>query len=140
MKKMIYSTLIFVIFIGCAVTGFRIDDDFILKLGSENNKVASVLYFDVFHENLKTLKYDYYISYLKQNESISAKGLSKKIQMADSHYFKTKENSFLILLFYKKDRIIIGDNSATFATDTVSRLSANNENPDFEGLAKKMHF
>lgn len=140
MKKMIYSTIIVVIFFGCATTGFMIDDDFLSDLASENNRVAGVLYMDKFHKNLDTLKYDYYLNYLKQNESPSAKGLYKKIRSADSYYFKTRKSSFLVLLFYKKDMVIVGDNSQTAFVDTVCKLSSNQNNPDFEGLSRKLHY
>jgi hypothetical protein len=140
MKKLIYSTAIFVVFIGCAVTSVIIDDDFLSDLASENNRIAGVLYLDKFHKNLDTLKYDYYLNYLKQNESPSVKGLYKKIRTADSYYFKTKKNSFLVILFYKKDKVVIGDNSQTAFVDTVCNLSSNQNNPHFEGLSRKLHF
>lgn len=140
MKKLIYSAVVFILLIGCAATGVIIDDDFLSDLASENNRVAGVLYLDRFQKNLDTLKYDYYINYLKQNESPSAKDLSKKIQMADSYYFKTKKSSFLILLYYKKDRVIVGDNSQTAFVDTVCELNSNEKNPDLAGLSKKLMY
>lgn len=140
MKKLIYSTVVFILLIGCAATGVIIDDDFLSDLASENNRIAGVLYLDRFHKNLDSLKYDYYIQYLKQNESPSAKDVSKKIQMADSYCFKTKKSSFLILLFYKKDKMIIGDNSQTAFVDTVCKLSSTENNPDLEGLSKKLNY
>ncbi|MGE5620979.1 MAG: hypothetical protein ACM3U0_00265 [archaeon] len=140
MKNMLYSTIIVVIFFGCAATGFMIDDDFLSDLASENYRIAGVLNLDVFHKNLETLNYDFYINYLKQSESPSAKGLYKKILTADSYYFKTRKNSFLVLLFYKKDKVIIGDNSQTAFVDTVCKLSSNQNNPDFEGLSRKLHY
>ena len=88
---------IFSLLIGCCskdCVDVKLSDDFYNDLASEDNRIGSELYLDVFNENLDTLSYDYYINYLRANLAPSAEGLPDLIQCADDKYLSCR---FIIL-------------------------------------------
>jgi hypothetical protein len=118
----------------------KIDDHFYSDLASENNRIAGTLYFDVFSKNLDTLSYEYYVSYLEKNEAPSAKGLGQIVRKANNHYFETRKAAFLVLLYYKDARRIVGDNSGTAFIDTVIQLNPSDSIPSLRKIASRMRF
>jgi hypothetical protein len=143
MKKLICFSIIILFFSGCCtLRGPDIGDRFLSAFPSENNKIAGELYLDVFNNNLDTLKYDYYIQYFSDQEKTtpSIEGIMCTVKKADRHYFKTRKNAFLILLYYGGEKTIIGDNSHSAFIDTVVRIQQNDTIPSLEAVAGKMRF
>src|SRR3989339_336616 len=74
----------------------RISQDFLLDLGSENNRMEGDLSLDYFNEDLTKLTYDYYLTFITKHEAPSAKGFSSIVKNADYHYFQTEKESFIV--------------------------------------------
>jgi hypothetical protein len=143
MKKLIILFSIIFFSSGCCTfRGLDIGDRFLTAFPSENNKIQGELYLDVFNNNLDTLTYEYYMHYFSDKEKTtpSIEGIMCTVKKADQHYFKTKKNAFLILLFYSGEKEIIGDNSHTAFIDTVIKLHQNDTIPSLEAVAAKMRF
>ena len=107
-------------------------------LASENNRIAGDLYLDFFNEDLSNLSYDYYLTFITVNEAPSAKGFSSLVKDADYHYFKTKKESFIIALFYKKEKTVVCDNSSTAFLDSVKTFGTNDTIPELSQFASKL--
>jgi hypothetical protein len=118
----------------------KIDDHFFSDLRMEDRRVAAEMRLEVFGGNLDTLTYDYFVSYLERNEASSAKGLARAIKKADTHFFKTRKDAFLMLLYFKDARTIVGDNSWTSRLDTVIRLNDTDSIPSLAHIADHMRF
>jgi hypothetical protein len=143
MKKLICCSFIVLLLTGCCtLCGTDISDRFLTAFASENNLIQGELYLDVFHGNLDTLTYDYYMQYFSGKEKItpSIEGTMCTVHKADRHYFKTRKNAFLILLYYNGKKTIIGDNSHTAFIDTVIQFQQNDTIPGFQDVAAKMRF
>ncbi len=138
MKKVFYSLIL--VLMSCGVTAYVIDQDFISDLASENNRIAGELYITILNKDLTGLNYDYYINYIETHEKPSAKDLAKKIKFANSHFFKSKKNSFLLILLYTKDNIIVCDKSNTTFIDSVINYKSNSKIPNFDELSAKLNY
>ena len=115
---LLYITLVFTS--ACSVSSvLEINDDFLMDLASENYRLSGEMYLDEFDEDLSDLSYEFYINYLTQHQAPSAEELSKKIKIADDYSFNSKEDGFFIVLLYKGENKIIGDDSKTALLDTV---------------------
>lgn len=119
-----------ILFGGCASSStlnYSLDQNYFSDISSENNRLAGDLYLDVFNDDLSTLTYDFYLTFITKNEAPSAKGFSKIVKSADYHYFKSFKEYFVIALYYEKQRTIICDNSNTAFLDSV-HIYVKNEN------------
>ena len=122
----VFTLLIALAFTGCTCSDtcdYQLSDDFLTDLGSENNRIEGDLYLDIFNGDLSTLTYDYYLSYIAANEAPSAKGFTKIVKAADRQYFKAAKDYYVLVLYYKRENKVIGDNSNTAFVDTVRTLA-----------------
>ncbi len=141
MKLKTIILLITTIFSGCTFYSSidnKLDQDFLTDFASENYRIAGDLYLDYYNENLSTLSYDYYLTFISKNEAPSAKGFSKIVKNADYHYFKTQKNCFLLALYYKKENMIICDNSNTAFLDSVKTYSSKDTIPELSQFSLKL--
>ena len=137
----LYYLLLAVVFYGCTcstTTQSELNADFFSDLGSENNRIEGDLSLDYFNDDLTSLTYDYYLTYITKNEAPSAKGLSKLIKQADYHYFTTGKEYFIIALYYRESNTIICDNSNTAFLDSVKTYNVNDSIPDLSFIANKL--
>ena len=121
------------LFAGCASSlnvNIQLDQNYYGDISSENNRLSGDLYLDIFNDDLSTLTYDYYLTFITKHEAPSAKGFSTKVKNADHHYFTSKKEYFVIGLYYEKQRIIICDNSNTAFLDTVHTYRNQEEIPE----------
>ena len=143
MKKINLILLLFVVLcVGCFLCRPDIPpiEDFYSDLASENNRINALLYLDEFDENLESLTYDYYIRYLRKNVMPSAKELPEKIQQADDYYFRVKKTSFMIILLYREEKILLGDIASTEFLDTLITIQSGEVTPDLTDVAEKLEF
>ena len=139
--KRIIPLIIILILSGCRTDVCeKLDNDFEQDLSSEDTRIAADLYLDVFNKDLDSLTYEYFINYLQNNEKPSAHGITEIIENADEHYFKTKKNAFLLVLYYKSCRRILCDNSSTFSLDTTHIYNKNEAVPKLSEFADKIKF
>lgn len=116
----------------------RLNQDFLSDFASENNRIAGDLYLDYFNEDLSSLTYDYYLTFITKNEAPSARGYSILVKNADYHYFKARRESFVIALYYKKERSIICDNSNTAFLDSLKTFLENDTIPELSEFSSKL--
>ncbi len=140
MKRFFYLFIIILAFQACNSKEIIVNDDFRNDLATENSRIAANLYLDEFNENLENLTYDFYLTYINSHESLSAKGLTDKIKKADGHYFKTKNNAFLLVLYYNKEKCMLGDISSTTVQDTIYWYKADEKNPSVKEFASRIKF
>jgi len=143
MKKIFVLSICTILFSECcALRGPKLDDNFYLEFSSQNTKIAGELRRYVFHDNLDSLTYDYYLNYFAENEKKmpSAEGLTCTLKKANGYFFKTRKNAFLIVLYYRGEGTIIGDNSHTTFIDTVIHMQPNDSIPALSNVASKMRF
>lgn len=124
----------------CSQQAVKIDEEFYNDLASENNRVASVLFLDVYNGNLDTLTYEAYLDYLGAHEAVSAEGLTATIRESDEHLFESNKDAFLMILLYRDARKIVGDKSNTSRIDTVLILDEGLAWPPLSELAASMRF
>jgi len=139
--KLIIGILAAILISGCTCSTNlqnRLNQDYLSDLGSENNRLAGDLYLDYFNEDLSNLTYDYYIAFITKNEAPSAKGFSTLVKNADSHYFKTQKELFVLALYYKNENTIICDNSNTAFLDSVKTYNVNDTIPDLSKFVMKL--
>lgn len=144
MRRLIISiAAIFSLLTGCCskdCVDVKLSDDFYNDLASEDNRIGSELYLDVFNENLDTLSYDYYISYLRANLAPSAEGLPELIQCANDKYLLADSSYFILVLQYKDNRTIIGDDSRTqVSVDSVYLYSPEGAVPSLKHFAEEIN-
>ncbi len=111
--KIIHALLLSIIICGCSCSkdiDRTINQDFISDLASENNRIAGDLYFEL-NSDLSNLTYDYYLTYISQNEKPSSIGFSQKVKNADSHFFTSNKYAFVISLYYLNEKTMLCDNS-----------------------------
>lgn len=140
MEKYFYLLLIVLSFQSCNSKEIIINDDFRNDLGTENNRIAADLYLDEFNGNLENLTYDFYLTYINSHESLSAKGLTDNIKKADGHYFRTKNKAFLLVLYYSKEKCILGDISSTTLQDTIYWYKTSEKIPTVKEFATNIKF
>jgi hypothetical protein len=116
------------------------DEEFTSDLASENNRIAGTLILDVYPQGLDSLTYAGYLEFLREHEAPSTQGLSMRIGKADEHLFKTKQSAFLLVLYYRAAKVIVGDNSTTSLIDTVIHVPRTSEPPSLEEVATKLGF
>ncbi|NLT52238.1 MAG: hypothetical protein GXX85_15145 [Ignavibacteria bacterium] len=134
-----YFLIPVIFFVSCTpLMEITVTDNFLINLGSENNRIAGDLYLDYFDEDLTGLKYDYYLTYLTKNESSSVKGLACAVKNAEYHFFDTDTANFIIALYYKNDRKIICDYSGTAFTDSVAVYGVNDTISELQKFAEKV--
>ena len=122
--KRIIPLIIILILSGCRTDVCeKLDNDFEQDLSSEDTRIAADLYLDVFNKDLDSLT-----------------GITEIIENADEHYFKTKKNAFLLVLYYKSCRRILCDNSSTFSLDTTHIYNKNEAVPKLSEFADKIKF
>ncbi len=128
--------------IGCnpkTCSDVQLTDDFYNDLASEDNRIGSELYLDVFNNNLDTLTYNYYITYLSKHEAPSAEGLVETIKCADEKYLLAEKSDFVLVLLYKNKHTIVGDNSRTeISVDSVYIYSPEGVLPSLRKFAEKL--
>lgn len=95
----------------------RITQDFLLDLASVNNFIYAELYLDVYKEDLSSLDFSDYIRHVKKYKPASAKNLDEVISQADRHLFHAEKNYFILILYYKKEKYLILDDSFTSKID-----------------------
>ena len=77
--------------------------EFVIDLSSANTKLkGKLLLFGPYKNDLSSLTYDKYLQLLKENESVSDKGIAEAIRRADQHLFAASKNSFLIAIYSKE--------------------------------------
>ena len=139
--KLLISLLTILILTACSTEmQNRISQDFLVDLGSENNRMAGDLSLDYFNEDLTKLTYDYYLTFITKHEAPSAKGFSSIVKNADYHYFQTTKDAFTIALYYKDERTIVCDNSSTSFYDSVHIYSMNDTIPELSNFVSKIKF
>lgn len=128
--------------IGCSpktCSDLQLTDDFYNDLASEDNRIGSELYLDVFNNNLDTLTYNYYIGYLSRHVAPSAEGLVETIQCADEKYLQAGKSDFVLVLLYKNKHTIVGDNSSTqVSVDSVYVYSPEGAAPSLKDFAEQL--
>jgi hypothetical protein len=139
MKKIIVS-LFLTTLLGCFSKEIIVNSDFLGDLASEDNRIAGQLFLDVYNKDLDTLTFDYYINYLKGNETPAAQGLYLKILKAKEHYFKTKKNAFLLVLYFENEKCIVCDNSSTGLIDSTRFYKPNEIIPNVKTFSEKIKF
>jgi hypothetical protein len=139
MKKIILLSLIIIIY-SCTPSSLIVNDDFRNDLGTENLRIAANLLDEEFNYNIESLTYEYYLLYLSENEVYSAKGLADKITKAEDYFFKAKKNAFLLVLYYKNEKCIIGDISSTSFIDTIYWYMKNEIVPSIKEFANNIKF
>jgi len=87
--------------------------------------------------DLSNLTYDKYLFLLKQNEKFSTKGVAETVQQSDQHYFTTKRNTFLIVIYSKKMNAVIFDDANTAFCDSIKVLKNNEPIPNLSGFIVK---
>jgi hypothetical protein len=95
----------------------RITQDFLLDLASVNNFVAAELYLDQFNEDLSSFDFSDYITNIKKFKPASAPDIDIVILQADQHIFHAEKTRFLLILYYKKEKYLIMDDSLTNKLD-----------------------
>ncbi len=124
---------------GCVCTShLNIDQDFLSDLGSENNRIAGTLYLDYFNNDLSKMTYDYYLTFITNNEALSAKGFSTIVKNADSHYFESTKDHFILALYYKNEKKIIYDNSSTAFYDSMVAYQNTDSIPSLDYFVSKI--
>jgi hypothetical protein len=118
----------------------RLGEAFQEQFKTENKRVRGALSITNYSQGLDSLTYDYYIHYLDSTKVPSAEGMIETIQSADEHYFKTKKNSFLIALLYRKERMIFVDDAYTNKLDTVYNIKENEAIPVLKEFSHKIKF
>jgi hypothetical protein len=97
----------------------EVNDDYLMDLAKENYRLGATMYLDEFDEDLSSLTYDFYINYVEQYQAPAAENLSVKIKAADKYYFSPIKEGFFIVLLYKGENKMVGDDSRTALIDTV---------------------
>lgn len=137
MKK-IFILLSISLLLGCSKEIIT-THEFLYHLGDENNKIASELLLDVYNNNLSALTYEAYMKYGKEKEVFSSKGLFEKISKAKYHFFKAKNDAFLLILYYPEEYKLVWDNSETTKTDSTYHIFDGLE-PNLREVAEKINF
>lgn len=134
MKRTLILSLLFVSlnFADTIDVSKRITQDFLLDLADVNNYIGSELYLDVYKENLSSLDFSAYITYVIKYKPESAKNLDKVILQADEHIFHSSKEFFVLLLYFNKEGYVILDNSLTSSPDFAGYA----KNPDLKLLLK----
>lgn len=130
--------LVTLIIAGCSCsvgTDYQLSDDFLTDFAAENNRMEGDLTLDVYHGNLSTMTYDFYLSYIAENEAPSAAGFSFIVKAATRQYFKATRTNFIVVLYYPRERKILVDNSDTPFLDFVKVLGDNESIGDLSQYA-----
>lgn len=138
MKKI--TLLFFIVIVSACSSSIIVNDDFRNDLGTENLRIAADLLDEEFNYDIESLTYEYYLRYLGENEVYSSKGLTAKVKLADDYFFKAKKNAFLLVLYYGKEKCIIGDISSTSNVDTIYWYKGNEIPPSAKEFANKIKF
>ena len=113
-------------------------EEFVTDLSSSNNKLrGKLMLFGPFKDDLSNLTYEQYLQFLKENESVSDKGLSESIRRADQHLFISKKNSFLIAIYSQELNAVLYDDSNSAHTDSIKQLKANEAVPNLKEFISK---
>lgn len=120
-SKLKVFTLLFLFLCSCSSVSsiIEINDEYLMDLAKENYRLGATMYLDEFDEDLSSLTYDFYVNYVEQYQAPAAENLSVKIKAADKYYFSPKKEGFFIVLLYKGENKIVGDDSRTALIDTV---------------------
>lgn len=115
----------------------KIAQELLSDLASENNRLESDLFLDVFNGDLSSLTYDYYLTYITKNEAPSAKGFSVIVKSADYHFFRAQREKFILALLYKDEKVMICDDSHTAFIDSCFPNVDKTKIPELADFAKK---
>lgn len=129
--------ILLIAFIACEDT-VVVTDAFLTDLGSENSRLASNLFLDVFKGPLDTLTFQFYLSYVQQEQATSAKDLADRLRLANVYVLQGKGDLFLLGLRYDRERKIVLDNSRTTKYDSLVTWNEGEPAPRVEDLVAKM--
>ena len=96
--------------------------------------------FGTYKGDLSGLTYDHYLKLLKENESVSDKGLSELIQKSDKHLFLAQKNSFLIALYSKDFGVVLYDMADSAFTDSIKQIGPREKIPDLHEFISRTKF
>ena len=82
--------------------------EFAVDISSANTKLkGKLLLFGQFKNDLSSLTFDRYLQLLKENESVSDKGIAEAIRKADQHLFTASKNTFSIAIYSKERPMLL---------------------------------
>ncbi len=106
-------------------------NEFAVDLTSANIKLRGLFRLSSeFEGDLSTLNYNRYLEALRNNETKSDRGISRKVRKANHHVFAVKNNSFLIAIYSKRLKAVLYDDANTTKLDSVKILSRKEPVPD----------
>ncbi|MBK7105916.1 MAG: hypothetical protein IPH62_11595 [Ignavibacteriae bacterium] len=128
MKKYLFFVLLVFSLGSCCTTinYLTIDDEFLVDLSSENNKISADLLLDEFDGSLDSLTYQFYLEYIKIYHGYSSEYLYERINLADDVLFQPYSQGFIIILRYLKlNKIIIDDSFTPFHDQVIENIDSN---------------
>lgn len=115
--------------------------EFVIDLSSANTKLkGKLLLFGPFKNDLSSLTYDKYLQLLKENESVSDKGIVEAIRKADQHLFAANKNSFLIAIYSKELKAVLYDDANSAFIDSVKPIESDGKIPNLNEFVSKSGF
>lgn len=115
--------------------------EFVIDLSSSNTKLkGKLLLFGPYKNDLSSLTYDKYLQLLKENESVSDKGIAEEIRRADQHLFAASKNSFLIAIYSKELKAVLYDDANSAFVDSVKSIENGEKFPNLNEFVSKSGF
>jgi len=115
--------------------------EFVIDLSSSNTKLkGKLLLFGPYKNDLSSLTYDKYLQLLKENESVSDKGIAEAIRRADQHLFAASKNSFLIAIYSKELKAVLYDDANSAFVDSVKSIENGEKFPNLNEFVSKSRF
>jgi len=115
--------------------------EFVIDLSSSNTKLkGKLLLFGPYKNDLSSLTYDKYLQLLKENESVSDKGIAEAIRKADQHLFTAGKNTFSIAIYSKELNAIVYDDANSAFIDSVKPIENGEKLPSLNEFVSKLRF
>lgn len=115
--------------------------EFVIDLSSANTKLkGKLLLFGQYKNDLSTLTFDRYLQLLKENESVSDKGIAEAIRNADQHLFTSSKNTFSIAIYSKELNAIVYDDANSAFIDSVKPIENEEKLPSLNEFVSKSRF
>lgn len=115
--------------------------EFVIDLSSANTKLkGKLLLFGPYKNDLSSLTFERYLQLLKENESVSDKGIAETIRKADQHLFTSSKNTFSIAIYSKELKVIVYDDANSAFIDSVKPIENGEKIPSLNEFVNRSKF
>lgn len=113
-------------------------EEFVSDFSSANVKLrGKLLQMGAYKGDLSRLTFDQYLILLKENESVSNKGLSEMVKKSDKFLFVARKNTFVVALYLKSLDAVVSDDANSSFLDLIQQIGPDGKIPSLKDCIAK---